>query len=84
MAPRAWGLAFSAIAAVMALGLAAFVALRPRDLAGDRRAEPAATTIAPTDRATQAPGPAASADAAPAIAPSDRKSVPAPSPAARR
>jgi predicted MFS family arabinose efflux permease len=59
MAPRAWGLAFSAIAAVMALGLAAFVALRPRDLAGDRRAGPAAGTTPPTDPTPRAPAPAA-------------------------
>ena len=32
----AWGLAFAAIAVFIALGLAAFVALRPRGLAGDR------------------------------------------------
>ncbi|MCA0301171.1 MAG: MFS transporter [Proteobacteria bacterium] len=31
-----WGLAFAAVAAFIALGLAAFVALRPRGLAGDR------------------------------------------------
>jgi len=35
--PMAWGLAFLAVAAIMLLGLAAFVALRPSGLAGDRR-----------------------------------------------
>lgn len=34
--PMAWGLAFLAVAAIMLLGLAAFVALRPSGLAGDR------------------------------------------------
>jgi predicted MFS family arabinose efflux permease len=44
MSQRAWGLAFGAIAVVMAVGLVGFVALRPRELVGDRRPRPAATT----------------------------------------
>jgi predicted MFS family arabinose efflux permease len=36
MSPTGWGLSFLAIAALMALGLAAFTLLRPRDLEGDR------------------------------------------------
>jgi hypothetical protein len=37
MSPRAWGLAFLHVAVVGLLGQLAFIALRPRDLAGDRR-----------------------------------------------
>ncbi|WP_421995186.1 MFS transporter [Reyranella sp.] len=36
MSPLAWGLAFALVAALMALALVAFAALRPRGLAGDR------------------------------------------------
>ena len=36
MSPAAWGLAFLHVAVVTLLGQLAFVALRPRDLAGDR------------------------------------------------
>jgi hypothetical protein len=36
MSPVAWGLAFAVIAVLMALALAVFVILRPRDLEGDR------------------------------------------------
>jgi dipeptide/tripeptide permease len=36
MSPMAWGLAFAVIAVLMALALAVFVILRPRDLEGDR------------------------------------------------
>lgn len=38
MSPTAWGLSFLVIAALMALGFAAFTLLRPRDLEGDRLA----------------------------------------------
>ena len=37
MSPTAWGLAFAVIAVLMALALAAFIAIRPRDLEGDAR-----------------------------------------------
>ena len=36
MSPVAWGLAFLVVAGLMALALAAFVFIRPRELAGDR------------------------------------------------
>jgi hypothetical protein len=36
MSPMAWGLAFVAVAVPMLAVLAAFLALRPRDLVGDR------------------------------------------------
>lgn len=36
MSPFAWGLAFLVVAAFMAMALVAFIAIRPRDLAGDR------------------------------------------------
>jgi MFS family permease len=36
MSPSAWGLSFVVIAVLMALGLGAFMVLRPRDLEGDR------------------------------------------------
>lgn len=36
MSPLGWGLAFGSIAAFMMLGLIAFIAIRPRDLEGDR------------------------------------------------
>ncbi|CAN5919856.1 MFS transporter [soil metagenome] len=36
MSALAWGLAFAVIAGLMALALAAFLAIRPRDLEGDR------------------------------------------------
>jgi MFS family permease len=42
MSPTAWGLSFLVIAALMALGLAAFTLLQPRHLAGDRVAHGAA------------------------------------------
>jgi MFS family permease len=35
MSPTAWGLAFLAVAALMALALATFVIIRPRELVGD-------------------------------------------------
>src|SRR6266851_4820420 len=36
MSPVAWGLAFGVVACLMALALAAFVAIQPRELEGDR------------------------------------------------
>jgi hypothetical protein len=36
--PMAWGIAFAAVAAFLVAGLIAFVALRPRELEGDRAA----------------------------------------------
>ncbi|MCW5747213.1 MAG: MFS transporter [Alphaproteobacteria bacterium] len=36
MSPTAWGLSFLLVAVLMALALAVFIAIRPRDLAGDR------------------------------------------------
>ena len=36
MSPLAWGLAFGVVALLMVLALAAFVAIRPRELEGDR------------------------------------------------
>ena len=36
MSPLAWGLAFLVVAVLMALALAAFVIIRPRELEGDR------------------------------------------------
>jgi MFS family permease len=38
MSPLGWGLSFTVVAALMALALAAFVAIRPRELEGDRNA----------------------------------------------
>ena len=38
MSAVGWGLAFAAVAGCMVLALAAFVALRPRGLEGDRTA----------------------------------------------
>jgi dipeptide/tripeptide permease len=35
MSPTAWGLAFLAVAVLMALALATFVIIRPRELVGD-------------------------------------------------
>jgi MFS family permease len=40
MSRTGWGIAFLVVAALMALALAAFWLLRPRELAGDRGAEP--------------------------------------------
>jgi hypothetical protein len=40
MSATAWAAAFSMIAALMLLALAAFLIMRPRALAGDRGAEP--------------------------------------------
>ncbi len=37
MSPMAWGLAFLLVAVLMSLALAAFLAIRPRELEGDRR-----------------------------------------------
>jgi hypothetical protein len=37
MSPMAWGLAFLVVAVFIALALGVFLALRPRDLVGDRR-----------------------------------------------
>ncbi|MGQ0584729.1 MAG: MFS transporter [Reyranella sp.] len=37
MSPMAWGLAFLVVAVLMALALAAFLLMRPRELEGDRR-----------------------------------------------
>jgi MFS family permease len=36
MSPASWGWAFSAVALSMAVALAIFLAIRPRELAGDR------------------------------------------------
>ena len=36
--PRAWGLAWATVAALMVLALVAFLWIRPRELEGDRRA----------------------------------------------
>ena len=36
MSPLAWGLAFVVVAVLMALAMAAFIAIRPRELEGDR------------------------------------------------
>ena len=36
MSPIAWGLAFGVVALLMALAMAAFIAIRPRELEGDR------------------------------------------------
>jgi predicted MFS family arabinose efflux permease len=36
MSPTAWGLAFAVVAIIMAPALAVFIAIRPRDLEGDR------------------------------------------------
>ena len=36
--PFAWGIAFAAVAALMVVALAVFVAIKPRELAGDREA----------------------------------------------
>ena len=41
MSTTGWGLAFLHVAVVILLGQLAFIALRPRDLAGDRGAAPA-------------------------------------------
>ena len=41
MSPIGWGLAFLHVAVITLLGQLAFVALRPRDLAGDRTRAPA-------------------------------------------
>jgi MFS family permease len=38
MSPMAWGLAFFVVAVLMALALAAFLFMRPRELEGDRKA----------------------------------------------
>lgn len=38
MSPMAWGLAFLVVAVLMALALAAFLFMRPRELEGDRKA----------------------------------------------
>jgi MFS family permease len=38
MSPMAWGLAFLVVAVLMALALGAFLIMRPRELAGDRKA----------------------------------------------
>lgn len=38
MSPLGWGLAFGLIAALMTLAVAAFICIRPRELAGDRHA----------------------------------------------
>lgn len=38
MSPRAWGLAWATVAALMVLALVAFLWIRPRELEGDRRA----------------------------------------------
>jgi hypothetical protein len=37
MSPLAWGLAFLVVAVFMALALATFLIIRPRELEGDRR-----------------------------------------------
>ena len=37
MSPIAWGLAFLVVAVLMALVLATFLVIRPRELEGDRR-----------------------------------------------
>ncbi len=39
MSPMAWGLAFLVVAVLMALALGAFLAMRPRELEGDRRGQ---------------------------------------------
>ena len=36
MSPLAWGLAFGVVAVLMALAMAVFIAIRPRELEGDR------------------------------------------------
>ena len=36
MSPLAWGLAFGVVAILMALAMAVFIAIRPRELEGDR------------------------------------------------
>jgi dipeptide/tripeptide permease len=36
MSPVGWGLAFGVVAALMALALVTFLAIRPRELEGDR------------------------------------------------
>ena len=38
MSPMAWGLAVLVVAVLMALALAAFLFMRPRELEGDRKA----------------------------------------------
>lgn len=48
--PIAWGLAFGVIAMLMALALAAFWAIRPRELEGDRGALPDGALIGETRR----------------------------------
>jgi predicted MFS family arabinose efflux permease len=50
MSLTAWGLSFLVIAALMALGLGAFILLQPRDLEGDRRSLP--QIQAQSDRST--------------------------------
>jgi MFS family permease len=47
MSATGWGLAFLHVAVVILLGQLAFIALRPRDLAGDRRVATAADTATP-------------------------------------
>jgi hypothetical protein len=37
MSPAGWGLAFVVVAILMVMALAVFLAIRPRELAGDRR-----------------------------------------------
>jgi MFS family permease len=44
MSTTGWGLAFLHVAVVILLGQLAFIALRPRDLVGDRRAVPASSS----------------------------------------
>jgi len=55
MSATGWGLAFLHVAVVVLLGQLAFVALRPRDLAGDRRAAagPAGTAARPVEKGAQ-------------------------------
>jgi hypothetical protein len=38
MSPLAWGLAFGVVAVLMALAMVVFIAIRPRELEGDRGA----------------------------------------------
>jgi dipeptide/tripeptide permease len=47
MSATGWGLAFLHVAVVILLGQLAFIALRPRDLAGDRRVATAADAATP-------------------------------------
>jgi predicted MFS family arabinose efflux permease len=51
MSPLAWGLAFGVVAGLMALALAAFIAIQPRDLEGDGGARTMAGSASrPRDR----------------------------------